>query len=80
MQLKLLKDLNFNYGCIIAKCTLVNCVIMTEEYIKEIKKNTNEYICGEYKVGRYAWILKDIKPLNKAIPAKGKLGIWEYKD
>ncbi len=79
-QLKLLTNTNFNYGYIIAKCNLVDCIIMTEELIKEIKKNSKEYICGEYQVGRYAWILEDIKYLKKPIPAKGRLGIWEYKD
>ncbi len=79
-QLKLLTNTNFNYGHIIAKCNLVDCIIMTEELIKEIKKNSKEYICGEYQVGRYAWILEDIKHLKKPIPAKGRLGIWEYKD
>lgn len=79
-QLKLLTNTNFNYGHIIAKCNLVDCIIMTEELIKEIKKNSKEYICGEYQVGRYAWILEDIKYLKKPIPAKGRLGIWEYKD
>ena len=79
-QIKLLKNPNFLYGYIIAKCNLVDCKIMTEEFIKEIKKNSNEYLCGEYKVGRYGWILKDVEILKKAIPAKGQLGIWEYKD
>lgn len=79
-QLSLLKDTNFKYGYIIAKCNLVDCKVMTKELINEIKKNHNEYISGDYKVGRYAWILKDIEILKTPIPAKGQLGIWEYKD
>jgi len=78
-QLNLLKDTNFKYGYIIAKCTLVDCKVMTDELIEEVKKNHNEYISGDYKVGRYAWMLKDIEVLKEPIPAKGQLGIWEYK-
>ena len=80
VQLALLKEPITNYGCIIARCTLEDCILMTEEFISEIKNNKSEYLCGEYQVGRYAWILKDIKPLKKPIPAKGSLGIWNYND
>lgn len=76
----LIKDFSFNYGNIICECELVDCIYMTDEYIKNIKETNHlEYICGEYKIGRYAWILKDIKPLKELIKAKGKLNIWEYK-
>ena len=54
---------------------------MTEEYIKKMKQNNyQEYICGVYEVGRYAWILKNIEILSNPIEAKGHLGIWNYKD
>ena len=67
-----------NYGNIICKCNLANCIYMTEEYIDQIKKDSIEYLCGNYTLGRYAWILTDVKILNEKIPAKGKLGIWNY--
>jgi hypothetical protein len=51
---------------------------MTEELIEEMKKNHTEYICGDYKVGRYAWILEEIESLDEVIFAKGSLGIWDY--
>lgn len=77
----LLESDEFLYGYIICKCTLVDCIYMTEEFVEDMKKNHyQEYICGEYKEGRYAWILKDIEPLEEPIKAKGKLGIWNYFD
>ena len=79
-QLSLLKNTDFKYGYIIAKCTLVDCRVMTDELINEVKKNHNEYISGNYEVGRYAWILKNIEALKKPIATKGQLGIWEYKE
>ena len=66
------------YGKIICKCKLVDCVLMTENYVKEIKeKMLMEYKCGLYEAGRYAWILESVEEID-AIKAKGKLGIWNF--
>lgn len=78
--ISLLKDKDFKYGHIIAEATLVDCIYMDEEFLLKIKENNQEYICGEYTLGRYAWVLKDIKELENPIPAKGNLGIWNYND
>ena len=78
--IKLLDNDELGYGRILCKCELVDCILMTEEYIEKIKREElNQYICGRYEVGRYAWILKNIVPLDKPILAKGQLGIWNYK-
>ena len=71
-------DLNFGY--IILKCKLVDCVYMDEEFLDKIKKDKLEFICGDYRLGRYAWILEDIEVLDKPLFAKGKLGIWNYEE
>lgn len=76
----LLEDKDFKYGHIIAEAELVDCIYMDEQFLKEIKENKQEYICGEYSLGRYAWKLSNIKVLDKPIPAKGNLGIWNYND
>lgn len=68
-----------NYGYIICKCNLVDCIYMTEEFIKKEKENNiNNFIAGHYEVGRYAWILEDVEPITP-IKVKGQLGIWNYK-
>lgn len=78
--IELTKDLSFNPGYILCKCKLVDCIYMTKEYIEDMKKNHyQEYLCGRYEEGRYAWILDNIEPLYKPIPAKGKLNIWNYQ-
>ena len=67
-------------GYILCKCDLVDCIEMTEEYIEKIKKEDHiNYISGEYKVGRFAWILDNIEPVNPFF-VKGRLGIWHYND
>ncbi len=78
--MSLLEDNELNYGKIICECNLDDCILMTESFIDEIKKNHQEYICGIYEVGRYAWVLSDIKILDKKIDVKGSLGLWNYDE
>lgn len=60
---------------------VISIIVSWTSLIKEgIKENNQEYICGEYSLGRYAWKLSNIKVLDKPIPAKGNLGIWNYND
>jgi hypothetical protein len=33
---------------------------------------------GDFAVGRWAWLLADIKPVDPPVPAKGKQGLWEW--
>lgn len=76
---RLYDENNLNYGNIICKCNLVDCIYMDEPFIEKIKKkDINNYISGHYEVGRYAWILDNIEPI-KPIKVKGQLGIWNYK-
>ena len=77
---KLLKN-DIQLGKILCRCILVDCIYMDEKYIGKIKiEDPINYKCGRYEVGRYAWILEDVEPLEKPIDTKGKLGIWNYSD
>ena len=79
--MNLVKDNPLNFGNIICKCKLVDCIYMTKEYVEDMKNNNHqEYICGKYEEGRYAWILEDIEPLDKPIKVKGHLSIWNYEE
>ena len=71
------KDYKFKQGNIICKAYLKDCIYMDEEFINKIKENNIEYLCGRYEIGRYAWVLDDISIVDE-IPAKGKLGIWNF--
>lgn len=77
--MSLVDGVPLNFSNIICKCNLVDCVYMTKEYVENMKKNNHqEYICGKYEEGRYAWILENIIPLENPIKAKGQLNIWNY--
>lgn len=76
--LKLLKN-DIQFGKILCKCNLIDCIYMDEQYIKKTKfKDPINYKCGRYEVGRYAWVLDNIEPLKNPISIKGRLGIWNY--
>lgn len=77
----LVDDKSLNFGNIICKCNLVDCIYMTKEYVENMKiNNYQEYICGVYEEGRYAWVLENVTPLKEPIKAKGQLNIWNYYD
>ena len=77
----LVKNDKIDYGCIICSCELVDCIKMTDEYVADMHDHHyEEYLCGIYESGRYAWILKNIEVLDIPIPAKGHLGLWDYKE
>ena len=77
--LKLLENIGLNYGNIICKAELIDCVYMTKEFIDKVKSENNyEYILGEYAVGRYAWILQNVQEINQKIHAKGKRLIYGH--
>jgi activating signal cointegrator 1 len=79
-----------SFGEIIAKCNLVDCVRIEEEWHMPGHPHTaravlekypdvegNEYWFGDYTQGRYAWILSDITPIEP-IPARGRQRIWNF--
>lgn len=34
---------------------------------------------GDYRPGRFAWLLRNIERADEPIPAKGKQGLWEWR-
>jgi hypothetical protein len=62
-------------GFIIATCNLVDC-IPTDNFTQ--KQIEFEKHFGDFSTGRFGWILENVITLDKPIPAKGKLGLWEY--
>lgn len=67
-------------GYVLCKCNLVDCIEMTEEYINDMKLNHyQDYICGVYEVGRFAWVLDNVEVVEPFF-VKGRLGIWHYND
>jgi len=75
---KLIKS-ELKYGYILCKAELVDCIYMDEEFIEKEKiRDYNNFICGRYEVGRYAWVLSNVEILDEPIKIKGQLGLWNY--
>ena len=45
-----------------------------------ISPNSNEYMFGDWRPGRFAWEIADVKKLDKPIPARGAQGLWDWHD
>ncbi len=82
-------------GSVIALARLIDCRrIVTREYIHADAGASSAYRAnsemfppaeepelsfGDYTHGRFAWILDDVVALAEPIPAKGALGLWEWR-
>jgi hypothetical protein len=66
---------DFRHGQAIAICNLTDCIEMTAEFIAE--QSRTEILCGDWQVGRYAWKLENIQPIEKPFPVKGRQGFFK---
>lgn len=69
-------------GAVIAIADLVDCVEINESHLYYLNLNqnngdSNEFAFGDYQIGRYAWILDNVKPITP-VPVKGQQRIWEW--
>ncbi len=78
-------------GKIIAICNLVDVAKISEiQSFSSCKGhwqnkhmfdlNETERAFGDYSVGRYMWLLEDVKPLEVPVTAKGALGLWKWNE
>ena len=65
-------------GHIIAVCSLVACEKMTEPLIDMVPEPERSF--GDYRPGRFMWMVEDVQPLYVPISAKGALGLWEWDE
>jgi hypothetical protein len=64
-------------GVVLATCELV-AVAKIASLGYSCDPGEPEKSFGDYTPGRYAWYLYNVQALPKPIPAKGKLGLWEW--
>lgn len=64
-------------GAIIAICELVACV-RTDK--RPWALSDQEKAFGDYTPGRFMWILDKVQKLEKPIPVKGAMGLWNIQD
>lgn len=75
---------NLPTSMIIGVCNLINCVKVIEDNQESAVLEDgrivsgNDYFLGDFRVGNYIWEVSNKEMLIDFIPAKGKLGLWEY--
>ena len=71
-------NINVNPGYIIGHATIVDCILVNEEFNKELR-NIDPVVYGRSNhTETYAWKLENVVKYEKPIPCKGKLGLWNY--
>lgn len=77
----------FDIGKVLCVVDLVGCLKMGTNVFRKGKDSfyldsrlteisNLEQLCGDWRVGRYAWELANLMPLPNPIPIKGKQGLW----
>jgi len=65
------------HGCIVGICELTD--ILPTEDIRDVIES-RELAFGNYGNGRFAWLLENVRQLEPPIQAKGKQGLWAWKE
>ena len=66
-------------GCVVATCDVVDCVLMTPEFIAGIEPLEREW--GLYEPGRWAWMLAAVAPFSYPVPiARGGQRVWNWNE
>lgn len=69
------------FGAIIGEVRLVDILRIEETGLApELldRLSLEERAFGDYRGGRYAWMLEDAVRWEEAIPATGRLGLWDF--
>lgn len=82
-------SVDFPLGAIVATCELVHvkkidelthfsscCAVAWQS--RSWQLDAQERAFGDYSIGRYMWLLKNVVMLPEPIPAKGALSFWEW--
>lgn len=62
------------HGRVIAVATLFDCVPTVP--LADVL-SMKERAFGDYTIGRFAWLLKDVRVLSTPIPTRGYQGLWD---
>lgn len=66
-------------GHVIAVAT-VGDIVATDELTEAGEIGEQEISFGDFRSGRYGWILTNVIKLPEPVPVKGKLGLWKMDE
>jgi len=58
-------------GCVVALGELVDCVP-----VEQLTVSDREASWGDYSPGRFGWLLRDVRRLERTLPLRGRQGLW----
>jgi hypothetical protein len=69
------------FGAIVGSVTLqdvvpIDALLLSDEAINRL--TLEERAFGDYREGRYGWLLSDAAAFEKPVPMRGHLHLWEY--
>jgi hypothetical protein len=71
-------------GQVIAVADLVDVMKFSRTSLRDVRERSDrgefpphEADFGDFSAGRYGWVLKNVRQLNKPIAARGMLGLWQ---
>lgn len=71
-------DMPLPRGFILATCNLTGCLPIHEG--RPLPISNQEKAFGDYTPGRFMWLFDEVEELESPILAKGKQGLWEWKN
>lgn len=80
--------LNMPFGKVVCICNLTGCFRMDEQVFRDgrldygdldVRMNSKERAFGDYREGRYGYVLEDVLPFSRPIPARGMQGLWKWE-
>jgi hypothetical protein len=79
-DLDILRDWPMPLGKVIA-VVILSEVLPVEALEPDIADviTAREFAYGDYSPGRFAWILDNVRPIEPPVPAKGHLGLWDWR-
>jgi activating signal cointegrator 1 len=66
-------------GMVVATCRLAAVQPTSGPLPAAWPVGRHEVVFGDYRPGRYAWLLTDITPLAHPVLARGALGLWSWE-
>jgi hypothetical protein len=65
-------------GMVLATCRLAAVRPTSRPLPATWPVGRHEVAFGDYRFGRYAWLLTDVTPLTRPVLARGALGLWSW--
>lgn len=72
----LLKGVIMPLSRVVAICELVDVQRIDYEWphLSQLERRL-----GDFSIGRYAWLLRGVQPLDPPVPARGRQGLWDWE-